>query len=121
MAALVYLKGLDGPGVREKLRDPTTRRIVSYNLAALTQFDLPDKGGLAAFLAGTGRLVAASTYLFWTNLGRAYFAAGQKDAALDAFRIRNAPSREWFDVPVEKPCAAVSRLLFDGPNQHPVI
>lgn len=85
LAALIYLQGPDTMELRAKLTDATMRRIVSYNLAALTQFEFTDKRGLASFLSTAGRRIAASTYLFWTNLGRAAFAAGMKEEALSAF------------------------------------
>ena len=36
-------------------------------------------------MAGPGRLIATSTYLLWTHLGRAYFAADMKEDAVAAF------------------------------------
>jgi tetratricopeptide (TPR) repeat protein len=85
LAALVVLQTPPSAAVKARLADPTTRRIVSYNLAALTQFEWRDAAALTALLAGPGRVIAASTYLFYTTLGRAHFAAGQKTGALAAF------------------------------------
>ena len=85
LTALVILQTPPSAAVKARLADPTTRRIVSYNLAALTQFEWRDAAALTTLLAGPGRLIAASTYLFWTTLGRAYFAAGQHARAVEAF------------------------------------
>ena len=48
-----------------------------------------------------------------------YWGAGQKEKAvhiaLAAFKVCAAPGQEWFEVPVQHACLAITRILFGDP------